>query len=110
MVNLALFRLVLPTDRIDQLQAFMHNMNPVGVPFGPQAIICVEQLLNLSRKASSITFWRAFLPVNEHKRQLFRTHNYLFGRRSVRNQDMIDSDEAGFKIESTNQNFGKTVT
>lgn len=46
MVNLALFRLVLPAAPIDQLRAFLHNMNPVGVPFGPQAIIRVEQLLN----------------------------------------------------------------
>ena len=28
----------------------------------------------------------------------------------MRTQDMIDLDEAGFKIESTNPNFGKTVT
>ena len=48
--------------------------------------------------------------MNEHKRRVFWTHNYPFGRRNVRTQDMIDLDEAGFKIESTNPNFGKTVT
>jgi hypothetical protein len=28
----------------------------------------------------------------------------------VRTQDIIDVDEAGFKIKSTNPNFGKTVS
>ena len=48
MVNLALLCLVLPVAPIDQLREFLHKMNPVGVLFGPQAIICAEKLLNLS--------------------------------------------------------------
>ena len=110
MVNLALFRSVFPAAPIHELRAFLHHMNPVGIPFGPQAIIRAEHLLNLSRKASSTTCRRAFLPINELKRQLFYTANYPFGRANVRTQDMIDLDEAGFKIECTNPKFGKTVT
>ena len=34
-------------------------------------------------------------------RHVFWNHNYPLGRADVRTQDMIDVDEAGFKIEST---------
>ena len=45
-----------------------------------------------------------------HKRHVFWNHNYPLGRADVQTQDMIDVDEAGFKIESTNPSFGKTVS
>ena len=48
-INLALFRSVLPAAPIDQLRALLHHMNPVGIPFGQQAIRA-KHLLNLSRK------------------------------------------------------------
>jgi transposase len=98
MVNLALFHSVLPAAPIDQLREFLHSMNPVGVPFGPQAIIRAKQLLNFSRKASSTNCLRAFLPVNEHKRRLLWTHNYPFGRQNVRTQEgLITGAGAGHR-------------
>jgi hypothetical protein len=62
-----------------------------------------------TRKASSTTCQRAFLPLNRYKRHIFWNHNYPLGQANVQMQDMIDVDEAGFKIESTNPGFGKTV-
>ena len=65
--------------------------------------ICLERIFDNTCR-------RAFLPINELKRQMFFNDNYPFGRANVRTQDMIDLDEAGFKIECTNPKFGKMVT
>jgi hypothetical protein len=111
LVNLALFRVVFPAATIDEARAYLFNMDPtLGAPFRPAAVVDAEHLLGLRRKASSTTCKRAFLPLNEHKRHVFWNHNYPFGRADVRTQDIIDVDEAGFKIESTNPSFGKTVS
>jgi hypothetical protein len=109
LVNLALFQLVYPATSLDYARAFIHNMDPTGVPFLPMAVCCAEHLLSLWQKASSTTCQRAFLPLNKHKRHAFWTFNHPFGRANVRTQDMIDVKEAGFKIENANLSFGKTV-
>jgi hypothetical protein len=95
---------------IDEARAYLHNMDPAGVPFRPAAVVEAEHLLGLRRQASSTTCQRAFLPLNRYKRHVFWNHNYPLGRADVQTQDMIDVDEAGFKIESTNPSFGKTVS
>ena len=77
--------------------------------FCPAAVVDAEHLLGLRRKASSTTCIRACMPLNEHKRCVFWNHNYPFSQADVRTQDIIDIDEVGFKIESTNPSFGKTV-
>jgi hypothetical protein len=107
---LATFRLVNPAASIDEARAYLHNMDPAGVPFRPAAVVEAEHLLGLRRQASSTTCQRAFLPLNRYKRHVFWNHNYPLGRADVQTQDMIDVDEAGFKIESTNPSFGKTVS
>ena len=110
LVYLATFRLVNPAASIDEAWAYLHNMDPVGGTFRPAAVVQAEHLLGLRRKASSTTCQRAFLPLNRYKRHVFWNHNYPLGRAEVHMQDMIDVDEAGFKIESTNPSFGKTVS
>jgi hypothetical protein len=98
-----------PCCLVEYIRAFIHKMDPTGVPFLPMAVCPADHLLGLQQKASSTTCQRAFLPLNKHKRHFFWTFNYAFGRANVRVQDMIDVDEAGFKIENTNPSFGKTV-
>ncbi len=82
----------------------------MGVPFCPAAVVEAEHLLGLRRNASSTTCKKAFLLLNNHKRFVFWNQNYPLGQADVRTQDMIDIDEAGFKIEHTNPNLGKTVS
>ena len=76
LVYLAMFRLVNPAASIDEVRAYLHNMDPAGVPFRPAAVVHAEHLLGLRRKASSMTCQRAFLPLNMYKRHVFWNHNY----------------------------------
>ncbi len=62
LVYLAMFRLVNPAASIDGVRAYLHNMDPAGVPFRPAAVVHAEHLLGLRRKASSMTCQRAFPP------------------------------------------------
>jgi hypothetical protein len=100
---------VYPAALLDLAGEFIHNMDLTGVPLLPMAVCCAEHLLGLRQKASSTTCQRAFLSLNKHKRHAFWTFNNPFGRANVRTKDMIDVDEAGFKIENTNPSFCKTV-
>lgn len=110
LVRLALFRCVCPAATTDEARAYLFNMDPTVLPYSPSQIDRAEKLLDLRRKAASTTCERAYLPINRQKRQSFWNSNYPVGRANVRTRDMIDMDEAGFKIESTNPKFGKTVS
>ena len=79
LVYLAMFRLVNPAASIDEVRAYLHNMDPAGVPLRPAAVVHAEHLLGLRRKASSMTCQRAFLPLNMYKRHVFWNHNYCWG-------------------------------
>lgn len=79
-------------------------------PYSTTAVVRAEKLLRLTQKKSSTTCERAYWQVNLHKRQRFWTNNYPFGRADIRTRDMIDMDEAGFKIEATNPSWGKSVS
>jgi hypothetical protein len=85
-------------------------MDPTEVPFSQMAVCRAEHLLGLWQKTSSTTCQRAFLPLNRHKRHTLWTFNYPFGRANVRTQDMMDVDEAGFKIENTNPSCMRVST
>ncbi len=65
LVDLALFQVVLPAATIDKATAYLFNMDrTLGVPFHPAAIVDVEHLFGLRRKASSTTCMQVFLPLN----------------------------------------------
>ena len=85
-------------------------MDPLVLPYSPSQIVRAEQLLGLRRKSASTTCERAYWPVNVNKRNRFWRCDYPHGRNNVRTKDQIDMDEAGFKIESTNPKYGKTVS
>ena len=85
-------------------------MDPLVLPYSPSQIVRAEQLLGLRRKSASTTCERAYWPVNVNKRNRFWRCDYPRGRNNVRTKDQIDMDEDGFKIESTNPNYGKTVS
>jgi len=110
LVRLALYRCVYPKATVDQIRAFLYNMDPLERPYSRSQIHRAEDLLDLRTKAASSTCERAYLPANLQKRHMFWYDNYPFGRANIRTSDMIDMDQAGFKIESTNPGFGKTVS
>ena len=69
-----------------------------------------EHLLDLRRKASSTTCERAHWQINLPKRDMFWLWNYPFGGADVATSDVIDMDECGLKIETSNLSFGKCVS
>ena len=99
-----------PEGTIAEAHAFLSNMDPTVAPFCPSEIVRAEHILDLRRKASSTTCERAYWQINQHKREMFWTWNYPFGRADVDTSDMIDMDECGLKIETSNPGFGKCVS
>jgi hypothetical protein len=76
----------------------------------PSKIIRVEHILDLRRKVLLATCERAYWQTNLHKRDMFWLWNYPFGRADINTSDMIDMDECGFKIETSNSLFRKCVS
>jgi hypothetical protein len=44
LVYLAMFSLVNPAASIDEVRAYLHNMDTAGVPFRPAAVVHAEHL------------------------------------------------------------------
>ena len=99
LVNLALFRLVRPKAYIDEVRAYVHNRNPVDLPYSQSQIVRAEHRLGLTRKAASSTSDRAHLPLNMHIRYLYRNAPFPDGVLGESTRDIIDLDESKFKIE-----------
>ena len=76
LVNLALFRLVRPKAYNDEVRTYVHNRNPVNLPYSKSQIVRVEHRLGLTRKAASSTSDRVHLPLNMHICYLY--HNAPF--------------------------------
>ena len=85
-------------------------MDPAIAPFTPSSIVRAEHRLDLRRKVLSTTCERAYWQINLHKRDMFWLWSYSFGRADVATSDMIDMDECGLKIETSNPSFGKCVS
>ncbi len=93
LVQLALYQIMHPEGTIAEACAFLSNMDPTVAPFCPSKIVRAEHILDLRRKASSTTCKRAYWQINQHKREMFWTWNYPFGRADVDTSNMIDMDE-----------------
>ena len=68
-----------------------------------------EILLGLTRKAASTTADQAYNPANLLKREVDWSQPPPLGVHRVPAWDMIDVDEARFKLEHQNRKFGKIV-
>ena len=109
LVNLALFWLVRPKAYIDEVCAYVHNQNPMNLPYSQSQIVRAEHRLGLTRKAASSTSDRAHLPLNMHIRYLYRNAPFLDGVLGESTRDIIELDESKFKIEDQNRRFGKVA-
>ena len=107
--NLSLFRLIRPKATIDEVRAFVHNRNPSVLPYSHSQIYRAEQRVQLWRKVASTTSEQAYRPVNLRKRKNYWEKSYPDGVHGEDAKDMIDIDEAGFKLESQDRKRGKTV-
>ena len=85
----------------------MYNVDPTVAPYFSPQVIRAERLLGLRMKAASRTCYRAYWAINMHKRDVFWSWDYPFGRNDVLTRDMIDMDQAGMKIEASSYNRDK---
>ena len=109
LVNLALFRLVCPKAYIDEVRAYVHNRNPVNLPYSQSQIVRAEHRLGLTRKVASTTSDRAHLPLNMHICYLYQNAAFPDGVLGESTQDIINLDESKYEIADQNCRFGKVV-
>jgi hypothetical protein len=109
LVNLALFRLVLPKAYIDEVRAYVHNRNPINPPYSRSQIHRAEARLGLWQKVASSTSSEAYRPENILRRNRYWGQPYPHGVNDQETSQMIDIDEAGFKLESKDRKRGKVT-
>ena len=109
LVHLALFRLVKPNAYIDEVRAYLNNRNPTVMPYSRSQIVCAEQRLGLWRKVASSTSNEAYRPVNLTRRRDYWSQSYPVGVNDQDTRDMIDIDEARFKLEDKDRKRGKVT-
>jgi hypothetical protein len=109
LVQLAFFRMVRPHARLYEVQAYLSNRFPTIAPPSKSQIFRAEQRLGLSRKAASKTSQEAYHPRNLEKRRMYWENAYPQGIAGVMTDEMIDIDEAKFKLESADRKYGKVA-
>jgi hypothetical protein len=109
LVNLALYRMVRPKAYLYEVAAYIHNRNPASPPYSNAQIFRAEVRLGLTRKVGSTTSDLAYLPENLRKRERYWNAAYPDGMAGLSTEDIIDLDEAKFKLESQNRKRGKVI-
>ena len=107
LVQLALYRAVRPHARLYEVKAYLTNRFPGIPPYSNSQIHRAEERLGLSRKHASKTSQLAYTQKNLGKRKLYWESGYPLGIANEQTEDMIDIDEARFKLESADRSFGK---
>ena len=110
-VLLALYRVSLPKATQAEVSAFLAVMNgydPMYVPYSPSQITRAEDLLNLTRKRGSTTAFQAYDPFNLQWRDNYWNMPYPYGMSNIKARDIIDIDEAGLELVSSNRRHGKS--
>lgn len=109
LIQLAFYRMVRPHARLYEVQAYLHNRFPNNPPYSKSQIYRAEKRLGLSRKAVSKTSQLAYSRINLLKRQRYWGMVYPDGIAGEQTADMIDIDEARFKLESADRSFAKVA-
>jgi hypothetical protein len=101
--------MVRPKAYIDEVRAYVHNMNPENPPYSRSQIGRAEKRLGLHRKAGSTTSDCAYFDLNLFKREQYWHAEYPEGVSGESTRDVIDLDESNYKLETQNSKFGKVI-
>jgi hypothetical protein len=108
---LALYRIVFPKATAAEVNAFLYRANYGNLHFrfySSSQITEAEKRINLTRKKGSTTAYQALLPINIQKRWAFWNLPYGSGGiADIRRQDIIDLDECGVEVMSSDRSWGK---
>jgi hypothetical protein len=110
LLTLVIYRFLYPKATAAEVNAFLFTSTLPGEQyrfFSDSQITAAEKFLGLSRKKAATTAYQASLPVNIAKRHSFWNDPYPYGINGTSRATIIDWDEAGIFIESTNHNWGK---
>ena len=102
----ALYRVSLPKATQSEVSVFLAVMNrhdPMYVPYSPSQITRAEDVLNLTRKRGSTTAFQAYDPFNLQWRDNYLNMPYIYGMAHIKARDIIDIDEAGLELVSSNR-------
>lgn len=103
LVNLAVYRMVRPKAYINEVRAYVHNMNPKNPPYSRSQIGCAENRLGLHWKIGSTTSDCAYFDINLFKREQYWHAEYPEGVLGESTRDIIDLTESNYKLESQNR-------
>lgn len=109
LIDLALYRTIRCKAFGYEVLAFLFNRNPDVAPYSASQLSRAEKKLDLTTVAASTTANAAYLPINQEKRRMYWGEAYPLGIADVDLADIIDLDEMGLFLESTNRKFGKTL-
>jgi hypothetical protein len=107
---LVLYRLVRPKASAYEIIAFVANNSVTGRVYSRSDVTLVEQKLGFTLKKGSTTAYQALRPLNLLRRHLFHTRPYPAGHANIARNHVLDSDEAGLKLEGCNRTMGKAAS
>ena len=111
LVYLSIYRMTYPKVTIDEINAFLFHCN-FGDPsfrfYTASQISTAESLLGLTRKKASTTAFQAFLPRNLRRRWRYWNLPFPMGIADVPMSHIIDLDECGIFVQTSNRNHGKS--
>jgi transposase len=107
---LSLYRVLYPKCTAAEINCFLYNNTPAEEEqrfFSGSQITRAEDDMALTRKRGATTACQANLPQNIAKRDQFWTEAYPMGILGTPRQRIVDFDEAGIFLETTDRGYGK---
>lgn len=107
--RLALFWVVHPKATYAEVRAHLYNLDPTVDPYSDSQVHRAKVLLDLRRKRASTTAEEAYSLRNLTLRHQYWNTGPPTGMVGVDVEDIIDIDETGFKLESSDRKYGYAV-
>ena len=107
--RLALFWVAYPKATYAECRAYLHNTDPNVDVYSDSQIFRAKTLLNITRKRASTTAVKAYSLRNLTLRHMYWNEQFPRGMVGVGINDIIDVDETGFKLESSNRGYGYAI-
>jgi len=106
---LVLFKLAYPGATAEEAIVFVAESAPTPKIFTPSQIAEALKRLGMTRKRCSTDATQAFAEVNLMKRHIFWNTSWPTGVVGTERWRLIDADECGIELRSSNHNYGHSV-
>ena len=106
---LVLFKRAYPESKADHVRTFIMNNSMKHSYYSHMAISRALKRLTFSRKRSSKVAHLAFTKKNLFRRKIFHTERFPVGKVGIPRARLIDVDECGLELRSTDPHYGHAV-